>query len=420
MIRVKKIFLSVFLIVIELTTSVGADDRRTFIIVAQDGSGDYSTITEAIHALPMFVYERVIVFIRNGVYNEKIRVEQDNITLYGESRNNTIIQFSQLRTDWIENKDAAGPAVINLHADDIILDNLTIINTQSLTGPHAFAIYGTGTRIIITNCNVISKGGDTVSLWNYKNGMYYHSNCYFEGAVDFVCPRGWCFIKDSKFYEVKETAALWHAGGYNENQKFVILSSEFDGVKNFKLGRHHYEAQFYLINCRFSSNMADRPIYRVTYEDTTRNRPFNWGERYYFYNCSRAGENYRWFSDNISESEFKLINAAWTFDNKWFPESLLPTQLQIASRPEIVVKNKNNKESELVLKWIPGSSSESHLIYFGVDKNVGLISNESSCQYKFRILNSYRNFYFRIDVVASSDTIKGLIWEFDTSEIINK
>ena len=44
--------------------------------VATDGSGDFTTLTAAIQALPMYTYERVVIFIKKGVYNEKIRIEQ--------------------------------------------------------------------------------------------------------------------------------------------------------------------------------------------------------------------------------------------------------------------------------------------------------------------------------------------------------
>jgi pectinesterase len=186
---------------------------------------------------------------------------------------------------------------------------------------HAFAVYGTGTRTIIINCNVLSKGGDTVALWDYKDGMYYHSNCRFKGAVDFVCPRGWCYIKNSQFYQLKQTASVWHAGGYDINQKLVIENSSFDGVKNFQLGRHHYEAQFYFIDCRFSDNLSDKPIYRVTYSDSTLNRPSNWGERYYFYNCIKEGEVFNWLKNSLTKNEADKVSVKWTFDGKWDPES---------------------------------------------------------------------------------------------------
>ena len=319
-------FLILFiLIILNALTTIYANNRP-LIVVAQDGSGDYTTITQAIDALPMYNYERTIIYIKNGIYNEKFRIEQDNITLKGESKDSTIIEYNQLRTDWIKHPDHIGPAVINIHADDVILENLTVKNTQPIIGPHAFAIYGRGTRTIIKNCNVLSEGGDTISLWNYKTGMYYQADCNIRGAVDFVCPRGWCFIKNSKFYEVKSrTASIWHAGGYDVNQKFVLDNCSFDGTENFYLGRHHYEAQFYLLNCTFSKNMADKPVFHVVNKDPKDNRPFNWGERDYYYDCHREGGDFNWFINNISSAKDspdpKDITAAWTFDGKWDPES---------------------------------------------------------------------------------------------------
>lgn len=315
--------LSVSFILLFIINNYASEPYRD-ITVAADGSGDYKTLTDAINNLPMYTYERVVIYIKKGIYNEKIRIEQDNITLLGENKDSTIIQYSQLREDWQKNKDFIGPAVINIHADDIILKNLTIINTQPQLGPHAFTIYGTGTRTILYNCKVLSKGGDTVSLWNYKEGMYYHAKCEFEGGVDFVCPRGWCYITDSRFYENSRTAAIWHAATTEETQRLVIKNSYFDGVEGFHLGRHHYDAAFYLLNCTFSKTMSDKPIYHVTYPDQPeRNRPYFWGDRYYFDNCKKEGNEFPWLQNNLKEANINAnnITVTWTFDGKWNPES---------------------------------------------------------------------------------------------------
>jgi len=326
----KNLFLSLAFIINSLCIFCNIPDYD--IIVDGNGNADFKTISSAINSLPMYNYQRFVIYIKNGIYNEKFKIEQDYITLIGENPDSTIIQYNQLRENWEKNKDPIGPAVINIFADDIILKNLSIINTQHEIGPHAFCIYGTGTRTILLNCIVKTKGGDAVSLWNYKHGMYYHTNCHFEGAVDFVCPRGWCYINNSTFYEVRKTAAIWHAGITDKNQKLVIKNSHFDGVDGFKLGRHHYEAQFYLINCTFSKSMADIPIYRVTYPDKPEhNRPYFFGNRYYFYNCSKEDGNYTWYKNNLNASDSLLtpekITPSWTFDNRWDPEKLTPPEL---------------------------------------------------------------------------------------------
>ena len=46
-----------------------ADDFYS--VVAQDGSGNFTSIQEAINASKSFPYKRKTIFIRNGVYHEK-------------------------------------------------------------------------------------------------------------------------------------------------------------------------------------------------------------------------------------------------------------------------------------------------------------------------------------------------------------
>lgn len=323
MLSICKIRVKITLLLLIATLSLQANSYYN-IVVAKDGSGDYENITEAIESLPMYCYARVTIFIKNGVYNEKIRINRDYVTLLGENRDSTRIEYNQLREDWIKNEDSIGPAVVNIFADDVIITNMTIENTQPEIGPHAFAIYGTGTRTILTKCNVLSKGGDTVSLWDYKTGMYYHDDCHFQGAVDFVCPRGWCYISNSSFYEVKKTAAVWHAAPANKKQKLVLKNCDFQGADSFYIARHHYDAQFYFLNCTFPEIMQNKPIEHVIYKDKPhKNKPYLYGNRYYFYKCSRKAGNYSWFADNVNEWPENvspaIISPSWTFDYQWNP-----------------------------------------------------------------------------------------------------
>jgi pectinesterase len=302
-------------------------------IVAKDGSGNYKSIQEALNAVPTLHEKTFIIFIKNGLYDEKIFIEKSSIALIGESRDSTIIMYAELRKNWREkNPNDYGAGVVNIknNVKDLIFCSLTIHNNYgSLYGDndHQFAIRaGEGvTRIIIDDCNIIADGGDTVALWNTEDGMYYHNNCYFEGYVDYVCPRGYCFIENSKFYGHNLTASIWHDGSNNEDHKLVIVNSQFDGVEGFPLGRFHRDAQFYLLNCSFSKNMADKKIF---FAPSNPPRILQWGEeRIYFYNCHRDGEDFDWHRDNL---EFvkglpkpQEIDASWTFNYKWNPKSML-------------------------------------------------------------------------------------------------
>jgi PelA/Pel-15E family pectate lyase len=78
------------------------------------------------------------------------------------------------------------------------------------------------------------------------------------------------------------------------------------------LGRFHRDAQFYLINCTFSKDMADADIYQVR-KDTT----LMWGKRVTYYNCHREGGDFTWFKNNVDKKTAKKINADWTLNERW-------------------------------------------------------------------------------------------------------
>ena len=101
-----------------------------------DGTGDFKTIQAAVESIPTTNRDRVVVFIKDGTYHEKIRVDASFVTLYGQSRKGTRIEFPQLNKDFEAHRDDLGRAVINLnHAGDFVLQNLTVENTASIICP---------------------------------------------------------------------------------------------------------------------------------------------------------------------------------------------------------------------------------------------------------------------------------------------
>lgn len=310
------------------TPPIGKTEVKTY-IVDQQGSGDFTSIQIAINTTTSD--KEVILFIKPGIYKEKLFITRNNLSLIGSSDENTIIEYAELRNNWRKNHDSDwGAAVININASDINIINLSVINNYGRlhnTDDHQFAIRGfeNANRIVLHQCTVIADGADTVSLWNKKNGMYYHSYCHFEGHTDMVCPRGWALIENSTFFNHKQSATLWHDGELNADQKLVVNNSSFDGIKGFWLGRHHYDAQFYLINSTFSNNMANTPIFKKTYSDISRIKPNLYGARYFFSNNSSTG-SYPWASDNFYPNKSHLKKQTleqWVFKDKWFPNQVL-------------------------------------------------------------------------------------------------
>ncbi|WP_291856258.1 pectinesterase family protein, partial [Marinilabilia sp.] len=68
---------------------------ETRITVALDSSGDFTSIQEAIFSTKSFPDQPITIFVKNGVYREKIKVPAFNtrLSIIGESKEKTIIRW---------------------------------------------------------------------------------------------------------------------------------------------------------------------------------------------------------------------------------------------------------------------------------------------------------------------------------------
>lgn len=391
--------------------------------VALDGSGDFTKIQDAIDAAPTDLTEPHRIFIANGVYDEKLFIEKNFITLIGESRDSTIVTTAVLRRQWREtHPDDWGAATINIasNATDLTLAHLTVRNNFADVFPefpdnndHTFAIRGGGHRVIIIDCNIVATGGDTLSLWNTSGGMFYHNNCYIEGYVDYLAPRGYCYVTDCTFFGHNSTASIWHDGTGGEDHKLVIDNSYFTGVQGFALGRYHKDAAFYLLNSEFDETMKNQEIYH------TGSEPLQWGERVHYFNCHRPFVDWTWFKDNLQrdsgDPSVEEIDSKWTYGGAWDPESEIENLLPYAFLPS-PANNSGCAGTGTELTWVAGRCAVKHLVYFGSQQPLTLAAETTEATFSPGTLDPGRTYYWRIDEIdENGDTITGPAWQFETS-----
>ena len=228
--------------------------EKTTIVVAKDGSGQFTTIQAAIESVKdSAAAYSTLIFIKKGEYREKVFLSKSGLILRGEvapklggqwtDKNGVKIIYSLSREmfrcehptdDW-------GAATMNVRANDITLENLMIINDFGFvaTGDSTFTCNGVAKvtkrdghqfamrcmpacqRMTVKNCNFHSRGGDTVSPWDVDNGTFWFQDCTMEGAVDFYCPRGWAYAENCYFICHNLNAAIWHDGTGTESAKTV-------------------------------------------------------------------------------------------------------------------------------------------------------------------------------------------------------
>lgn len=339
--------------------------------VASDGSGDFKSIQQAIENLPDDKQEKTI-FIKPGVYREKIYLEKNNVKLIGLKKpakglwwkdvkshqspnpDAVYILISEARDIWrCDHNDDWGSAAVNIRANDITLENLVVANTFGFDlkedtefvckgetkkvrkDGHQFALRSMPPcqRLTVKHCNFYCLGGDTVSPWDVENGTYYFEGCTMEGGVDFYCPRGWAVADNCTFICHNKNAAVWHDGTGNEDAKSVIRNGSFVGETGYKLGRYHRDAQIYLINCSFSKEMADADIYQVP----TKNQ-LAWDRRIYYRGNKKKGNQYTWYANNISKTSAKGLTKENVLSERWNN----PKSYKIYERKEEIINQSSD------------------------------------------------------------------------------
>lgn len=148
-------------------------------VVGQDGSEQYNTVQAAINAAPEGSTKPYRIFIKKGRYTQQLIIPagKNFLELIGEDPANTILVYGDGK--------AGTPAVI-INADDCMLKNLTLVNTQGAIGdgPQSLAVRTNGDRLVFFNCRFIS-GQDTVLISKPATRVYF-SRCYIDGNTDFI------------------------------------------------------------------------------------------------------------------------------------------------------------------------------------------------------------------------------------------
>ena len=179
-------------------------EDKYYVVVAQDGSGDYKSIQEAINNAKAFPYDRITIAIKNGIYKEKIKVHEwnTNISLVGESKENTIIVY-----DDYFNKIGLGrnstfyTYTLLVEANDIILKNLTIENASGDIG-QAVALSIFSDRVVVENCRIL---GNQDTLYASGIGKQYYKNCYIEGTTDFIFGSATAYFENCEIHSKKDS-----------------------------------------------------------------------------------------------------------------------------------------------------------------------------------------------------------------------
>jgi pectinesterase len=178
----------ILFLLISISSAVYALDIKPDFVVAADGSGNFKTVQEAIHAVPDFRNKTTLIFIKKGVYKEKLvlAASKKNVKFIGESLNETILtydDYAQKKNIFGEEKGTSGSSSFYIYGEGFSAENITFENSSGPVG-QAVAVWAGGDKLIFTNCRFLGFQ-DTLYTYGGNNRQYY-KNCYIEGTVDFI------------------------------------------------------------------------------------------------------------------------------------------------------------------------------------------------------------------------------------------
>lgn len=263
----RNLLITVFLLATALQLNAQSGTYPKDITVAQDGSGNYKTIQEAVNSV-RDLGQRVTIHIKKGTYREKLVIPtwKTQITLIGEDKNSTIITNNDYSGKVIPGgKDSFGNEKFNtftsytvlVQGNDFVAKNLTIENTAGRVG-QALTLSIEGDRCVIENCRLLGNQ-DTLYTATEKSREFF-KDCYIEGTTDFIFGEATvvfqdCTIKNmiNSFITAAATTPRQKFGYVFFNCKLIAADTS---VKKVYLGRpwRSYAKTVY-IHCELGSHI---------------------------------------------------------------------------------------------------------------------------------------------------------------------
>src|SRR3989339_468417 len=281
--------------------------------VAKDGTGDLTTVQEAFDLVPVNGTGTTIIYIKNGVYKEKLKLAAGkiNVIIRGESRDKTILTYDDYSGKPGTTIGTSTSETLSIQANDVTVQNITIQNTA--TQAQAVAVNVTGDRIIFTKCNILGYQ-DTYYTWN--SGRIYNKDCFIEGTVDFIFGSGVAVFDNCIINEKRNGGTLTAAATYDYlkfgyvfmNCKITTDPVGYDGnpINTFLLGRPWQNSpKTVFFKCEEPAQLD--PVGWSTWNVT----PALYAE----YNCTGAGSNTSKRLTSISRQLTEAEAADYTIAN---------------------------------------------------------------------------------------------------------
>lgn len=307
------------LLLLSVVSAAWAQERQDTIVVSRDGTGNFRTLQEAIESARAFMDYTVTIYVKNGVYKEKVIVPSwvENIDIIGEDRDKTIITYDDHAN--INKMGTFRTYTVKVEGSDITFKNLTIENNAAQLG-QAVALHTEGDRLKFINCRIL--GNQDTIYTGAKFTRLYFKDCYIDGTTDFIFGPSTALFEDciihSKRNSYVTAASTPKEAKYGYVFKHCKLTAE-PGVDKVYLGRPWRPYAYTLfIECELGKHIVLAGWHncgKQSNEETARYMEYkNTGEG------ANASERVAWSKQlTKKEAEAVTVDAIFGTQSNWNP-----------------------------------------------------------------------------------------------------
>ncbi|CAL0304834.1 unnamed protein product [Lupinus luteus] len=170
----------------DLSFVIGGGDGEEYvpndvIVVASDGSGNFSSINDAINCAPNNSIDRTVVYVKEGIYEENVEIPvyKTNIVLLGDGSDVTIITGNRSVVDgWTTFRSAT----LAVSGEGFLARDIAFENSAGAEKHQASALRVNADLSAFYRC----------AIYGYQDTLYVHSfrqfyrECDIYGTIDFI------------------------------------------------------------------------------------------------------------------------------------------------------------------------------------------------------------------------------------------
>ncbi|KAK4774892.1 hypothetical protein SAY86_009827 [Trapa natans] len=151
------------------------------VVVAQDGTGDFTSVQDAVMAAPNESTDRFVIYIKKGIYKENVEIKKKkwNIMMMGDGMDVTVISSDRnFKGGWTTFRSAT----FAVSGRGFIAMDMTFENTAGPENHQAVALRSDSDLSVFYRC---SMKGYQDTLYTHTMRQFYR-DCWISGTIDFI------------------------------------------------------------------------------------------------------------------------------------------------------------------------------------------------------------------------------------------